>query len=195
MVRIAKTSDTLSISNIHYTQLNYEFLSKLGKGFLYYLYNVFIQNKEIITLVYEDKGEVLGFLSGAKNFDKSFKTIILNNFFKLLLQSIIGIIRHPKLLKNAVETVFYINKQPNLKTKAELISIAVNNKYHRKGIGKRLIFEFEKILISQKVPFYKVSVNKNNGKANSFYKSLGFEKGGEYLLYGKKINLYLKKIS
>ena len=194
MVRKAKISDVSAIAHIHFLQLNTDFLSSLGENFLRLLYEVLIKNKKIIILVYEDKGKVLGFVSGAKNFDENFKKIIFNNLIKFLLKIIPSAIKNPKLLRNLFETIFYTNQQLDIHVKSELLSIAIDNKFHRQGIGKKLVYELEKILINEKATSYKVSVNKTNKKANLFYKSLNFIKKGEYLLYNRKINIYLKKI-
>lgn len=194
MVRKANISDVSAIAHIHFLQLNSDFLSSLGESFLCYLYKVFVEDKELIVLVCEERGEILGFITGSRNFDENYKKIVVRNFFKFSLLVITASFKDFNILKNIFETIFYTKKQPVTSIKAELISIAVDNKFHRKGVGRKLINNLEKIFKSKNIGIYKVSVNKSNERANLFYKSLNFKKRGEYILYNRKINLYSKRI-
>lgn len=194
MFRQAKKSDINSIARIHFIELNSDFLSSLGENFLRTLYSSFLQNKNMYTLVYELNGNVGGFITGAKNFDKDFNSIIKKDFIKFILIIIPQIFKNHKIIKKIIETLFYEKKQGfNLLT-VELVVIAVLKKFHRKGIGKKLVFLLEKELIKNDIKQYKVSVNKQNKNANLFYKSLNFNKHNEFMLYGKRINLYVKNL-
>jgi ribosomal protein S18 acetylase RimI-like enzyme len=194
MLRRAKESDIPIISHIHYSELNSDFLSSLGEDFLSLLYRLFLQNKYSSIYVYEQSGNVYGFILGVKDFDKTFKNIIVNNLFKFSIKVLGRVVRKPYILKNIFETFFYVRKEGINLPRTELVAIAVSQKQQSKGIGKKLTKTLEEEYKKNNIKEYKVSVSKQNIIANGFYKSIGFNKENEFRLYGRLINLYTKKI-
>lgn len=194
MLRQAKKSDINSLASIHYFELHSDFLASLGQKFLRLLYLNLIQSKKTYILVYESDGKVQGFIVGARGFSNNFKEIIFKNFIQFVILIFPEILKNPKALKNVLETFFYTRKQGHNSLSTELVVIAVSKKFHRKGIGKKLIYSLENKFAEENINEYKVSVNKKNKNANMFYKSFDFIKYNEFMLYGKKINLYIKKI-
>lgn len=61
------------------------------------------------------------------------------------------------------------------KTLAELDNFYIDDKYRRKGIGKKLVKEFKKYCILQDIEEIKVTTNYKNINAREFYKSNGFD--------------------
>jgi ribosomal protein S18 acetylase RimI-like enzyme len=194
MFRKAKLSDLDKLVRIHYSELNSDFLPSLGINFLRLLYSDLLALSGVYVVVYEDGGYVKGFIVGSKNFERDFNEIIKKGFIKYFLSILPQILKRPLMLKNLVETLFYPKKEGLELPVSELVVIAVSGKSHRKGIGRKLVLELEKKLSKENVKKYKVSANKNNYVANQFYKSLGFKKHSDFFLYGKIVNLYLKKI-
>lgn len=193
MLRQAKKSDIRSLTRIHLLELHSDFLPSLGEKFLNLLYLSLLQSKMTFIYVYEINKNVQGFIVGSENFDYDFKKIILKKFIKFIIVLFPQIIKNFTVARNIFDTLLYTKKE-NSPLKAELIIIAVSRQYHRKGIGRKLILHLEENFTNSSINRYKVSVNKNNFNANLFYKSVGFIKQNEFLLYGKKINLYTKKI-
>ena len=194
MLRQAKKSDINKLAEIHFLELHSDFLPGLGQEFLRLLYLNLLQSKNTHIWVCELDNNVQGFVVGSKNFSNDFKKIVLKNFIRFVILISPQIIKSPNILKNILETFLYAKKQGHDLIEAELIVIAVSTKFHRKGIGKKLIFMLEKSFMKDNVEKYKVIVNKNNSKANLLYNSIGFKKQREFLLYGKKLNLYIKEI-
>ncbi|MBI2028537.1 MAG: GNAT family N-acetyltransferase [Candidatus Levybacteria bacterium] len=193
MLRKAKKSETSSLAKIHYFELYSDFLSSLGEKFLRLLYEDLLGEDTHIYVVSYGDG-IQGFVAGSKDFNSVFKKIIIKNFIKYSFMLLPRVLYSPFILKKIFETLFYIKKEGKSVPQAELIAIAVSKKYHRKGFGKRLVRILEKSFLQHNVREYKVSVNADNYIANSFYSSLGFKKNHDFYLYGKKINLYTKRI-
>ncbi len=193
MLRKARKSDVKTLAQIHSNELSTEFLPSLGIEFLIKLYRDFVVSDGVDIIVFENRDRVCGFIIGAKDFSRVFKKIIINNFFSYLYLITRKLITKPRMIKKVFETFLYTNKEETGFT-SELIVIAVSNDFHRKGIGRKLIIELEKKFKKKQIKEYKVSVNKKNKRANTFYKSLGFVKIREFSLYNKRINLLTKNI-
>lgn len=194
MLRKARKFDVNTLAKIHFLELNSDFLPSLGERFLRLLYLNLLQSKNTCIFINYINNDEQGFAVGTKDFNKVFMIIIMRNFIKYVFLILPQIIKKPKILKNIFDTMFYTKKAEFDAPRAELIVIAVSKKYHRKGIGRQLIFAIERNFLRQGIKEYKVSVNAKNSIANSFYLSLGFKKTHDFLIYGKKINLYIKQI-
>lgn len=194
MFRRVNKLDLNKLARIHFLELRFDFLPSLGENFLRQLYSNLAQSKNTYIWVIEVNNNVLGFVVGSKNFSIVFKNIIRKNFLDYILILLPQIIRKPTILSSIIETFFYTRKEGDRMPEAELIVIAILSKFHRKGLGRKLILYLEKEFIDNGVKQYKLTVNAKNKTANSFYKSLEFNKHHDFSLYGKKLNLYTKKI-
>lgn len=194
MLKVGSKSDVEQLAKIHFTELKSDFLPSLGIKFLVSLYREILKSKDNTVLVFKEENEVKGFIVGSKNFEKSFKKILRNNFLDFIFILFPEVVKNPLILKKIFETVLYTKKQGEKLPKSELVVIAVSEKSHRKGLGSKLVIALEKDFIKKRIRNYIVSVNKKNIIANHFYKSLGFKLSNEFVLYGKVISLYSKKI-
>ncbi|MCL5432984.1 MAG: GNAT family N-acetyltransferase [Patescibacteria group bacterium] len=194
MLRKGKKADVNKLARIHFLELESDFLPSLGEKFLRLLYLNLIQSKDIYIWVEDSNGNIRGFVVGSENFDVVFKQIIIKNFIKYIFLILPQILKKPAIINNIIETLFYTRRVRINASRAELIVISVLKKYQRIGLGKGLVFALEETFISKKIKQYKVSVNAANLVANTFYSSLNFKKVSNFFLYGKKINLYIKKL-
>ena len=62
-----------------------------------------------------------------------------------------------------------------INTLAEIDNIFVDEKYRGKGIGKKLVSEFKKYCINNKIEEIKVTTNALNTNARGFYENNGFK--------------------
>lgn len=193
MLRKARKSDVGRLAQIHFSELNSDFLPSLGIEFLTKMYENFLNDNEMDIIVFEYRKKVCGFTIGSKDFSQIFKKNILNNLFSYSYLIAKKLIAKPNIIKNVLETLFYTNKECAGPI-SELVVIAVLSEFHRKGVGRLLVSELENKFKKKNIKEYKVSVNKKNRNANLFYKSLGFVKIYEFSLYGKQINLLTKNI-
>lgn len=194
MLRRANKSDVNKLAKIHFLELRSDFLPSLGQNFLRLLYSNLIQSKDTYIWVVELNGDIQGFVGGSKNFGNFFQNTIKKNFLQYIFLLLPQVIVRPTILGNIIETFFYAKKEGKNIPGAELISIAILKNYHRKGLGTKLILGLEKEFKKNGVMQYKLTVNANNLVANLFYKALKFNKHHDFFLYGKKLNLYTKKI-
>jgi len=194
MVRKAKKSDISSIAHIHFLELHSDFLPSLGENFLRLLYTHLFQNKNSHLYVIYQNSKINGFILGSVDFNATFKNVIMKNFTTYAFLILPSVIRRPKILRNVFETLLYTKKEGKNLPTAEIIAIAILKEHHREGFGKQLTSVLEEKFLQKNIKEYKVTVNADNYAANSFYKVLGFTKKSNFYLYGRKINLYTKKI-
>lgn len=81
-----------------------------------------------------------------------------------------------------------------VKRTSELLSIVVDKKHQKSGVGKFLVTQVIKIGISEKMPYLKVKCLSEKSGVNAFYKKMGFRflKHSEFL--GHDFNYYKRII-
>ncbi len=178
-----KKTDIDRICDLHIECFKGDFLPSLGKGFLKAIY-------EEVEFIYINSN---GFIVGTQDSGKLFKRVIKKHFFRLLPQLIKRVILDSSLLKKVFETLLY-SGTTKASTKVELLSIAVDKRHRKKGVGRRLVKLFEKDFKKKGFTDYKVTVKDKNLVANNFYKNLGFLYSYSFKLYNEKWNLYTKEI-
>lgn len=177
-IRNAGKNDLELISQLHILSFDNFFLSKLGRNFLKFMYNLFFIDKNGVLLVaVDDSGKLLGFAAGCldkKKFDADVRT--LNNMISGLFLSIIPFIKNPLFfLKRVFRALFSKSKYSRPNNSAYLSSIAVNPKYNGNGIGRKLLLEFEKVALSHGYNSIDLTTDiKDNNKTLQFYFSNGY---------------------
>lgn len=192
MISPLKPEYIADIVRLHTSALRGDFLPSLGIAFLTTFYQALINEPSIYTLVYCQKRQVQGFVIGTNNMEIFLKNILKKRFFKFSSLITYQIIKNPRLLKNVFETLFYTKKVSG--PKAELVIIAVDQKYRSQGIGKTLIQALEKIFLKNKIRQYKLTVIAGK-KAVGFYSYLKFRQISNFGLYGKKWLVLEKNIA
>ena len=180
------------ISKIHSVALSGDFLPSFGLPFLKAFYEGIIGKPGVYGFGLVKSGKIRGFVVGTKDSNKFFSSALQSNFIKLSFLLILQLIKKPRLLKNVLETFLYPKKDTG--PKAELIVIAVDRNYQRKGLGKKLVRALEGAFKSDGIRRYKLTVHADK-KAVGFYKHLKYSRVSNFNLYGKMWFVYAKKIS
>lgn len=181
------------VCRIHMEALPQSFLPMLGKHFLSVVYGTILECDLGFGFVYILDDEVAGFVLATQNSDKLFEKVIRKKWMILLKSVSINIMKKPLIIFKLAETALYPGKTSDIS--AELLVIAVDEKYRGKKVGKSLIKNLDVEFADEMIYKYKVSVYSDNNKANNFYRSTGFEFDYFFSLYGKKCNVYNHIIS
>lgn len=192
MIGPLKNEHIVDVVRLHSSALKGDFLPSLGISFLTTFYKTLINEPNTCTLVYYQKHQVLGFVIGTKDMALFLKNILKKRFLEFCLLIAYQIIKNPQLLKKVFETLFYTKKESG--PKAELVIIAVDQKYHGKGIGKALITNLEKIFLKNNITQYKLTVI-DGKEAVGFYSYLKFQPTANFNLYGKRWLVFEKNIA
>lgn len=189
----AKPNDAEKIAAIHYNNFKNAFLCDLGFSFLKLLYSWMLTFNKGFGYIIKDKDNTFGFVTGVYDSSNLISSFIKKNFFRALPILILNFIKKPNNIKKVFETIIY-SKKSEIGIKAELISIAVENKYRGKGYSASLFSHFTEHLKAEKINIYKITVDKDNLAANRFYLKCGCEFVKSYKMYGKISNIYKYKI-
>ncbi len=196
MIFKAQKSDSLPIATLHKQTISEGFLSKLGIGFLQYLYKFLIQ-KELV-LAFKENNHVAGFVSCALSSKGIMKRFVFSSpggIFKLT----VVLLKNPGLIKQLLETF----RAPGLSEsesgeeipETELLSISVSPQAQKGGIGTQLLTALEQELKQRNIRKYKVIAGEKLEGANKFYLKNGFVLAKQISIHGKDIsNVYVKEI-
>jgi len=198
MVIIANSLHSRRVALIHFKELKTSFLSSLGLQFLTGLYDTIIYQG--ILLVSMDGLRIDGFVSFSPNTKKLMIGFILSNplnFFRLSLQ----FFRNPALLRKSIETLSapfkssHRSKSESELPSAELLSIAVDSKIQKSGIGSQLLVALENEIRKLGIREYKVIAGSTLVSANKFYLKNGFNHVMQIRVHGNELsNVYVKKL-
>lgn len=191
MITNMKPQHIKKVAFLHFTCLDKSFLSSLGLPFLIALYKSMLFSKESFTFVYEDKKEVFGFITGCTDTSVFFKELIRKRWFSLLLPASIRLLKKFTLLVKIITAIIYPSQfsSKNL-SKAELLSIAVDEKYREKQIGTQLLNVLNEEFKNRGIASFKVGVKKNMLRANNFYKNNDFIFIETFNVLGDEMNFY-----
>jgi len=194
-----------NIARIHKKELSQGALHLLGLPFLTRLYFEIsgIPETSLWAAVYS--GRTIGFISGTLNIKKSYRILIFRSGLALLFLSLKEIIK-PGVLKKIKDIMIYpffkskkdknINMCSNTQsTTPELLSIAIDRKFHGQGIGRKLVENLENDLLAMDFRGkYYVSTDKADIVSNNFYMKLGFKKCGVEKVHDLYFQKYYKEI-
>lgn len=171
-------ADIEAVSNLHQNNLVSPG-SKLGPTYLNSFYRLLLSDTKLqICLLAKEKGKVVGVISATRNLTKT--RHLLNKLYspKLVIITLRAILTGKvgllDLIKRAIFEYILINKfGPDL---GYILALAVDKKYQRKGIGKRLFKRLISILKKQNIDRLYVDTLKDNKNALNFYLAMGFTK-------------------
>jgi ribosomal protein S18 acetylase RimI-like enzyme len=177
-VRDATTADLAAVAALHVAALPHDFLSQLGASFLRQVYPTFLQSELGFLLVAEEEGRVVGFVSCACDTARFFRTTLRRRWPCLMLLALRRLLFHPRDLARLLGAWRYPTKNRAL-TMPELVSIAVEPRWQGRGVGRRLLNEFDQRLKQRRARRFFLTVGTDNRSARGFYAKLGFVEEGE----------------
>ncbi|WP_167495925.1 GNAT family N-acetyltransferase [Desulfosediminicola ganghwensis] len=200
MISKANNDQSLALAKLHLQTIDQGFLAKLGQSFLKSLYS-FLINRELV-LVYEEEGQIQGFISSAVTSSGIMKRFALSSPIGLL-KILMVLLRKPFLLKALLETfrapsLSQAGEKQNGSIKfpeTELLSIAVDSEVQQGGVGAALISALEGELRGRGVVRYKVIAGGSLKAANRFYKKNGFVLAKQISIHDDSVsNVYVKEL-
>lgn len=211
MLKKLTVDDIDQVAKIHREELS-GFLPELGKEFLEKFYKVSLDIPEMFTLVERRNGQVLGFVTGVASAKGLYKKI----FFRDVLSFTILLLRYFITHSKEVVKIGKIITYPGFSDDSpELLTIAVERKHQRRGIGRKLFFKVVEEFGKRDRPCKIKNLQgkgdkgdggnkgkkvKNRGKffvsvydrlpANAFYKKIGCAFYCSFDFLGEKMNYY-----
>ncbi|MBF8457729.1 GNAT family N-acetyltransferase [Kaistella sp. G5-32] len=136
----------------------------------FYSYHVSSDKEKKIFLGYFDETKLLGFVFGTYQVDLLFDDFLKKNRFYFIKETMKALIKHPIYFVHLLGKVF--QRTAETQSQNQLVYIAVDQSYGKKGVGKMLLVGFEKEA-KKSVDYYELEVEKNN-PALGFYQKNNF---------------------
>lgn len=208
MVREAKAEDMKKIAELHCRCFPANFSTKLGEKKKRYLLCRFYEEyrltvPELFLVSENEAGEMVGFCMGYYCDQNDYaRRFLKKNFFRIAFRFSQLLLQGNKRAWNKLKGLFSrgdagvmvdssFDRIPAEKRGA-LLSIGVREEYRGKGFAQELIDEYQKILKRQKKEYCFLSVERENGRAISFYERNGFQ---TYKESARGLRVYAKALS
>lgn len=198
-IRKIKTSDMVSIAQIHKQCFQDTLLTKFGNKFLQAYYMAYIEDNPDTSYVYiNETGQPIGFLIGIMNGNITRNNFFKNNFLMFIISILQVLIQYRiafiKQIFPKIKGVFNKPKEDfrdKIGSKGGILSIAILDQYRGKGIAEQLVNSFEEAYYNKGERVYNLGVKKDNLRAIKFYEKIGFQFGQAE---SETIDLYYKRL-
>lgn len=171
MIKDVTKKDVRQVAEIHKNFLP-SIISFYSLDFIekFYFHHLSSNKEQRIFLGYFEEGDLLGFVFGTHQLDLLFDTFLKTNRFYFIKESLKALVKHPIYFVHLLGKVF--QRTAETQSQSQLVYIAVDQSYSKKGVGKMLLEGFEKEA-KKSVDYYELEVEKNN-PALSFYQKNNF---------------------
>lgn len=202
IVRHTNESDLKALVNVHNSAFKDFFMTSLGSNFLVEYYKNYLNPSHISLVLKDDNGAILGFVVGTNNSAVFYKSLKSNwrSFLIPLLSNLFNVKVIAKVSKRIL-SIFTSNKVNELidapKGFNELTSIGVFQNTTTKGIGTRLLQEYEMICRNKDIPgIYLTTDALGNEGVLKFYQKHGYSISQEFIQDNKRsMYLLIKKLN
>ena len=187
-------ADLARVAELHKAAMGNSLWAQLGHRFLMEIYRALLQHAEFLGFVYEEQGEIEGFIAGSLDTAAMMRGIALKRLHRLSLAALFGL-RNPKILRRLLETPFYFRNSsaPNPSTHVTAESLFCS--FTPKTRGKRISGHINKVLFDTLLfeghSQVKITTETDNEEANRQLQSWGFQAHGKFQFYGKEMVLYI----
>ncbi len=186
-------ADVHRVAHLHHQAMGKSLWAQLGQRFLREIYRGMIETPQFLGFVYEEAGQIEGFIAGSKETSEMMHRVFLSRGHRLALAGILGL-RNPTVLKHIVETPFYF-AQSNAPNSDSVPAESLFCSFTPKLRGKRISGHINKVLFDTLLyggyRQVKVTTETDNVGANRQLTSWGFENKGQFRFYGKEMVLYV----
>lgn len=189
MIKRLELTDVPQVAKIHQSELS-GFLPELGEEFLQAFYKSSLYIPEMFTCVEKENDQILGFVTGTVSTEGLYKKIIVKDILRFVYLFSKYLITHPSKIVKMVKTLTYPGFKDN---SPELLTIAVSQKFQKKGIGRILFLKVAETFQKKGIRKFKVSVY-DRLSANGFYKRMGCRFDSSFDFLGERMNYYSYEI-
>jgi GNAT superfamily N-acetyltransferase len=195
--RKAEISDYQSIAETHLKSFNNFFLTSLGKRFLEVFYRSCLKSREAVVVVgYDTNGKLSGFALGTINTRGFYRRILFSNFFTFSIEAVRLALTKPFSVIRLARNLSKNGYSPGHENCSELLSIATLPEVAGKGIGKKLLENFECEVRKSGIEINTLTTDYyNNSEALGFYLKSGYKIENDFISYpDRRMNRLSKKL-
>ena len=192
-IRPMQFRDAPRVAELHHAAMGNSLWAKLGQRFLRNLYRQLVDSPAFLAFVYEEDGDVRGFIAGSSDPEHMMGDVFKRSWF-LLGTAAAPALYKPAVLTKLLETARYFkasgNDQLNGVTAESLFC-----SFERDLRGKRVSGHINKILFDELLArghkAVKITTEVDNEGANRQLLSWGFEDRHRFTFYGKEMVTYV----
>lgn len=191
------TPDIEGVVAVHVSAFTGFFLTTLGTVFLKKYYRSVIGDNDSICIGCEnEKGNIIGFAVGNRLSKGFHLNILRRNWMRFTLEGIRLAILRPAAIMRLYKNLNKNSNESDNGLYAELLSIGVSDKAEGKGIGGKLIGEFERLAGQSGATKVCLTTDKfNNERILGFYLKNGYQVYYEFTTYpNRKMYKLIKNI-
>lgn len=174
-IRPMQTFDIKDIVRIHLESFQGFFLSSLGSRFLHEFYSSVLREKSNISFVSYYGDLVSGFVVGTSEPIGFYWRTIKGNWYKYIFACVLQVIKNPITVYKLMLRGTQVGETDFKDDQTLLMSIAVDPKFQKQGVGRQLIEAFlseAKLRGHSSILLTTDAVE--NDSVNKFYINLGF---------------------
>lgn len=173
-----KHDEYKDLASIHKKAFPNFFLTTLGDNFLKDYYKASLASINSISIgAVDDNGSIVGFAVGSLKSKGYHKNLLFENFYLFTTRAIILILTKPLAIIRLIKNLDKNKASEDDGNYSELLSIGISPELKGLGIGKELLFSFEKEV--KKRGGEKVALTtdlENNERVISFYEKCGYKR-------------------
>jgi ribosomal protein S18 acetylase RimI-like enzyme len=174
-LRVGVAGDVDTVAEIHATRIRDGFLVQLGLPFLRRLYRRAVRSSRAFVIVSRDGGEVTGFVAVAEDTHAFYREFLRRDG---IIATAVALPRIVRALRSVVETLRYGTRDHGEVPKAEILAIAVRERFEGVGLGTELVVAALDELSRRGVPSARVVTAVGNTAAVRAYERAGFRPDG-----------------
>ena len=186
-------ADVRRVAELHHRAMGKSLWAQLGQRFLREIYRGMLHTPSFLGFVYEEHGQIEGFIAGSENTSIMMRQVFLSRFHRLSAAGILGL-RNPAVIKHLIETPFYF-RNSNAPSSDAISAESLFCSFTPKLRGKRVSGHINKVLFDtlryRGHSEVKVTTETDNEGANRQLLSWGFENKATFRFYGKDMVLYV----
>jgi ribosomal protein S18 acetylase RimI-like enzyme len=192
LIREARLRDLDEIQHLYKGHMFDSYLSGFGDSFVKSYLKVILKSENCRTLIAES-GYAAGFITAVFDRRKLLRELFSSAGF--LFSCAKQILIRPVLVLRSMGMIPYLFKSPCINDiKSELLFIAIDPRYRRKGIGTDLIKKSLNLMRENGIKKVMVSAISANEAVNPLLRKLGFQTEKSFKLFEKMTCLYTYEI-
>ncbi len=196
-IRPMQFRDAAAVAALHHAAMGESLWARVGLNFLRVLYGTLIDSEGFLAFVYEEDGEVRGFIAGSTDPDRVMRETFRRAWWLLGPAALPGALR-PGVLRRLAQTGRYarvsaVDLPSGCQAESLFCSFAPELR------GKRVAGHINKVLFDELAArghrWVKITTDASNTAARRQLESWGFEARGSFRFYGKEMTTWALDLS
>ncbi len=189
-IRPIQQRDAPAVARQHQAAMGSSLWARLGVPFLEALYRALVDSPHFLGFVYEEDGEILGFIAGSTDTGRMFREVLRTDYAPLSVAAAQGLLRRPSVLLRLIRTNTYFDASGD-----EIPGESLFCSFQPRLRGTRVSGHINKVLFDELAArghrWVKITTEADNAGANRQLRSWGFEQDRRFEFYGKTMLRYV----